>query len=231
MRKCVALLALAGMAGLAQAQTTYNDSTFDVFDNPPDSPYDHMDISSVVVNHDATNIYLTINLRGNADNRDWAKFCVGFDTGAAGGESSNGWGRNVTWSGGQGIDFWVGSWVDGGGGAELRQGAGWSLLAATYNGDTTIAQGFNAGRTERTLTIARSLLGLTGDDTFRFDVITTGGGGGDPGVDHLSNSAQATPGWGTGSTSGDFLTYTIPTPGALALLGLGGLVAARRRRA
>lgn len=229
MRICVmGAIALAGLAQVAAAQVTYNDSTFDVFDNPPDSPYDHLDISSVVVSHDVSNIYFTINVRGNADNRDWAKFCIGIDTGAAGGDAGNGWGRNVSWSG-QGIDFWIGSWVDGGGGAELRGAGGWGLLAATYNGDPTINQSFNGARTERSIVVSRALLGLTGNDAFRFDVITTGGGA-DPGVDHASNAAMATPGWGTTSEAGEFLRYQIPTPGAVALMGLGGLLVGRRRR-
>jgi len=222
-------LALAGLAQVAAAQVTYNDSTFDVFDNPPDAPYDHMDISSVVVSHDASNIYFTINVRGNSETRDWAKFCLGIDTGAAGGDAGNGWGRNVGWNG-QGIDFWIGSWVDGGGGAELRSMPGSGLLAATYNGDTTLGGSQNFPITQRTLFVSRALLGLNGDDTFRFDVVTTGGGGSDPGVDHLSNSQMATPGWGTASTAGEFLSYTIPAPGAAGLLGLGGLMMARRRR-
>ncbi|MDX2131848.1 MAG: hypothetical protein SFY69_07335 [Planctomycetota bacterium] len=227
--RVMGIVALAGLAQVASGQTTYNDSTFDVFDNPPDRAYDHLDISSVTVSHDATNINFTINVRGNADSRDWAKFCVGIDTGAAGGSSTNGWGRNIDWAG-QGIDFWIGSWVDGGGGAELRAAPGWNLLAATYNGDTTIGGSFNSPVTQRTLSVSRALLGLTGNDTFRFDVVTTGGGGGDPGVDHLSVAGLATPGWGTASVAGTFLSYTIPTPGAASLLALGGLLAARRRR-
>lgn len=231
MKMCaIGFVALAGLAQVAGAQVIYTDTSGDNFNSPPDGDYDHMDITSVVVNHDATNLYFTINVRGNAENRDWAKFCIAFDTGAAGGDSGNGWGRNVNWNG-QGIDFWIGSWIDGAGGAELRQASGpWGLLAATYNSDTTIAQGFNGARTQRTLTVARSLLGLTGNDTFRFDVLTTGGGGGDPGVDHLSNLAQASPGWGTASTAGEFLSYTIPAPGGAALLGLAAFLGGRRRR-
>jgi hypothetical protein len=226
--RLLGMVALAGLTQVAAAQVTYNDSSMDVFDNPPDAPYDHLDITSVVVNHDATNIYFTINVRGNSENRDWAKFCIGIDTGAPGGDAGNGWGRNVNWNG-QGIDFWIGSWVDGGGGAELRGAPGWGLLAATYNGDTTVGGSFNSPVTQRTLFVSRSLIGMGGNGTFRFDVITTGGGA-DPGVDHLSNAAMATPGWGTTSVAGDFLSYTIPSPGAMALLGLGGLIVGRSRR-
>jgi hypothetical protein len=81
------------------------------------------------------------------------------------------------------------------------------------------------------ITVSRALMGLNSDQTFTFDVVTTAGGGNDPGVDHLSRGDQATPGWGTASTAGSFLSYTIPAPGAVSVLGLAGLAAARRRRA
>jgi hypothetical protein len=72
-------------------------------------------------------------------------------------------------------------------------------------------------------------LGLSGGQTIYFDVATSGGGN-DPGVDHLSRTDKATSGWGSASTSGDFLAYTpVPTPGAIALLGLAGLAGRRRR--
>jgi hypothetical protein len=79
------------------------------------------------------------------------------------------------------------------------------------------------------MTLSRALMGLTGNGTFTFDVLTTGGGA-DPGVDHLSRADQSTPGWGTTSVAGSFLSYTIPAPGAAGLLALAGLAASRRRR-
>jgi hypothetical protein len=80
-----------------------------------------------------------------------------------------------------------------------------------------------------TWTVSLAALGVGAGQTFYFDIATSGGGN-DPGVDHLSRADQATPGWGTASTSGNFLAYTtVPTPGALALLGLAGLAGRRRR--
>jgi MYXO-CTERM domain-containing protein len=79
-------------------------------------------------------------------------------------------------------------------------------------------------------TISLAAMGLSAGQTFYFDVATSGGGS-DPGVDHLSRSTEATPGWGTASTAGPFLAYTVtPAPGAVALLGVAGLVGTRRRR-
>lgn len=58
-------------------------------------------------------------------------------------------------------------------------------------------------------TFPLSALGVSSGDTIRFDVATSGDDPTHPGVDHLSRSDQATDGWGTPSTSGDFLEYTL----------------------
>jgi hypothetical protein len=226
---CMAALLAAGLAASAQAQMTYGDSQNELFDNG----FAHLDIVSVTVNHDASNIYLDVLLRGDVDATNWGKTCIGINTSGGVNSSGNGWGRNVDWAG-QGIDYWVGSWADDGGsnfGGELRQmtdpaGGGNSLLAATYAGP-----GISGSATGNTIsfTLSRALMGLTGNDTFTFDVLTTGGGA-DPGVDHLSRADQSTPGWGTTSVAGSFLSYTIPAPGAAGLLALAGLAASRRRR-
>ncbi len=232
MKKVLGLLVVAGLASVAQASVTYTDAQNDMFDNG----FAHLDISSVDVSHTASTITFVINVRGSIDagagGSNWGKYCIGIDTGAVGGASDNGWGRNVSW-GSNGIDFWVGAWADNsfpfGMGGELRSQPGGALVDATYTTGTMISG--STATFSQTITLSRAALGLTGDDTFRFDVLSTGGGGGDPGVDHLSRSDLATSDWSVQSTSGDFLSYTIPTPGAAALLGLGGLVAARRRRA
>lgn len=227
--KFAALAALVAAAGVANADVTYTDSQNDLFDNG----FAHLDIASVAVNHDATSVYFTINLRGDVDATTWGKYCIGINTpGSSVNSSGNGWGRNINWNG-TGIDFWAASWADDGGsnfGGELREMTNSgnndnNLLAATYGGPGI--SGTAAG-TQVTFTLSRALLGLNGNDTFLFDVITTGGGN-DPGVDHLSRADLATNGWGETSVSGQFLSYTIPTPGSLALLGLAGLAGRRRR--
>ncbi|HLP85492.1 MAG TPA: hypothetical protein VK157_14180 [Phycisphaerales bacterium] len=233
MKKVLALIAVAGLASAANAAVTYTDTQNDLFDNG----FGHLDITSVDVSHTATTITFEINVRGSIDagagGSNWGKYMIGIDTGAAGGASDNGWTRPITWSGGQGIDFWIGTWADNGFpfgmGGELRSQPGGALLDATYTSGTLISGSTAAFK--QTITVSRAALGLTGNDTFRFDVMSSGGGGGDPGVDHLSVAGLATTDWSVGSTSGTFASYTIPTPGVLALAGIGGLVATRRRRA
>lgn len=232
MKKVFALLAVAGLASAASASVTYTDAQNDLFDNG----FSHLDITDVVVSHTASTITFEINVRGSMDagagGSNWGKYMIGIDTGAAGGASDNGWNRPINWSGGQGIDFWVGTWADGsfpfGMGGELRSQPGGALLDATYTSGLQISGSTQTFK--QIITVSRASLGLTGNDTFRFDVMSSGGGS-DPGVDHLSVAGLATTDWSVASTSGQFLSYTIPTPGALALVGIGGLVAARRRRA
>lgn len=216
--------ALAAACGVSHGDI-YHDATFDLFNNG----FDHLDIVSVEVTHDASNIYFDVTTRGNVSSPNWGKYCIAIDTAAGINDPGNGWARPISWNG-QGIDYWIGSWADGPGfGGELRQMNGFGgnvLLAATYagpgiSGTSTSIQSF---------TVSRALMGLLGNQTFYFDVITTGGGN-DPGVDHLSRADMATPDWSVHSVAGAFLPYTIPAPGAAALLGLAGLMAGRRRRA
>ena len=243
MRKTLtAVAALAMIAGAAQADV-YSDNTGwhvtggDFHDFFFQQSFDHLDIAQVEVTNDASFLYFDITVVGDLDATNWGKYLIGMDTGRVAGTNTGGWTRNIDW--GSGITDFVGSWADDGGsgaGGELHawDGAAWNLTDATYLAGTEI-QGDDSNHAAGTQRIAVSLaaLGLSVGDVVLFDVASTGGGDGDPGVDHLSRADFSTDDWGNGSTSGDYLAYTItpvPAPASAALLGLGGFAAMRRRR-
>lgn len=203
-----------------------------------DAGFFHLDIMGVTVSNDATNLYFDIQMNADLDATNWGKYIVGMDTGANAGDNSTdpgSWNRNVDW--GRGITDFLGTWADDGGsgvGGELRQfdGASWGLTDATYIGGGLIG-GSDANHASgvQSIWVNMAALGLSVGDTVEFDVFSTGGSGGDPGVDHLSRFDESTSDWDVQSVAGQFLSYTIvPTPSSIALLGLGGLAAIRRRR-
>lgn len=230
MRTMTLCAALAATAGLASADV-YNDSTGEIFD----AGFTHLDISSASITNDANFLYISVQTTGDLDAVNWGKYAIGINNGKDASDAGNGWGRNIDWNG-QTITHWSATWADDGGsgaGGEVYNfdGASWVLQGATYNGDANISGDDSqhaAGVQMWALSLAT--LNLVVGDTFTFDIITTGGGN-DPGVDHLSRADQATPFWDTQSVAGEFFSYTVvPAPGAIALVGLGGLVATRRRR-
>ena len=221
--KTIAASILAVLALNAQA-VTYNDATSDIAFGPAT-----LDITSVEVTHNATDLFFTISVNAaSITSPDWGKYTVGFDTAAGGDTSSpvgNPWGRNISMS--SGMDYWVGSWVDGGGGRQLWSYTGsWNLLGAS-------SVGISGGSVNFSVPLAA--LGLSPGSTFNFDVYSTGGDGGNPAVDALGNPNQTVADWGGAYNSGaNVLSYTIPAvpePTALALLGIGAsLIIGRIRR-
>lgn len=242
MKNVLMAVAIASLAGAAHADV-YGDATGshlaggDVHDFFYSQGFDHLDIAQVEVTNDASFIYFDITIAGDIDATNWGKYIIGMDTGANAGDNSTdpgSWNRNVDW--GRGITNFVGSWVDDGGsgaGGELRSfdGMAWNLTDATYLAGTDImASDANHASGIQHIAVSLSALGLSVGDTLEFDVFSSGGGA-DPGVDHLSRSDYATDDWGVQSVAGQFLSYTVvPAPSSLALVGLGGLVAGRRRR-
>ncbi len=227
---------IAMIAGVAQAEV-YTDATNDIHSNIG-SGADILNITQVKVTNDANFIYFAISVTGDLDAVNWGKYVIGMDTGRNAGENSNPWGRNADW--GRGITDFVGSWADAGGsgvGAELfAWNGGWSLTDST-NGAGTEIMGDDADHAAGIQRIAISLaaLGLGNGDVLEFDVFSTGGNGGDAGVDHLSRSDASTDWWTNQSLSGEFLSYTVqvvplPSSAMAGLLGLGGLAAFKRLR-
>ena len=124
--KTIAVSFLAFLALNAQA-VTYGDATGDTFTGAGGGI---LDISSVEVNNTATDLIFKVNVTGNPTATDWGKYMISFDTVAGGDSVGNGWSRPISMSG---MDYWVGSWVDGGNGAEVHKyTASWALQSATY---------------------------------------------------------------------------------------------------
>jgi MYXO-CTERM domain-containing protein len=217
MKSLIALGSALIVAGAANA-AVYNDATGDLFDNS----MTNLDIQSVQVSDNGSNITFSVTTVGF---QNWTKYMIFIDTDPTGGTSSNAWSRPVDLSGAS-IEHFIGGWVD--------QGSNNSQNVTFRNGgwDWGNYETFSSSVSGNTVsyTVSLASLGLSAGSTVYFDVATSGGGN-DPGVDHLSRSTPATPGWGTASTAGAFLAYQVsPAPGAVALLGLAGLAGTRRRK-
>jgi MYXO-CTERM domain-containing protein len=217
MKSLIALGSALIVAGAANA-AVYNDATGDLFDNS----MTNLDIQSVQVSDNGSNITFSVTTVGF---QNWTKYMIFIDSDPTGGTSSNAWSRPVDLSGAS-IEHFIGGWVD--------QGSNNSQNVTFRNGgwDWGNYETFSSSVSGNTVsyTVSLASLGLSAGSTVYFDVATSGGGN-DPGVDHLSRSTPATPGWGTASTAGAFLSYQVsPAPGAVALLGLAGLAGTRRRK-
>jgi len=207
-----------------------------------------LDILGMEVSNNATDITFTLTLNGNISTTDWGNFMIGIATGGTGSATGNGWARPINLSSpAGGMDYWIGSWVNSGGGAQL-----WSYAGGTNGGGTGGAWNqltnnspvFStlAGATSTTsYTLTLSSLGLAPDDVFYFDAYSSGGGGTDSAIDALANPNVSVTDWGqtyTSSTTGTggvgLNSYqVVPEPTTYALLALGALgmagYAARRR--
>ena len=208
-------IALAAITVSTSFADVYTDGSFD---QGPDNS--NLDLTSVEVTNDESNVFFSVTTR---DFADWTKYMVFVDSiddaGADG--NNNGWVRNVE-MGPAGIDYFMGAWVDGGGGTALY---GWDGAWSDSSGGSVV----NVDGAAKTVTMSISLatLGLELGDSLRFEIGTTGGNEGDPATD-LMNGTSAS--WGGVSSFGTLLEYTtVPAPGALSLLVAAGLVARRRR--
>jgi hypothetical protein len=257
MRRSVARLTgfLALAAGLAfipgvASATLYTDPLADNYGGP------EVDINSVSVTNDASNIYFQINLNpaasiGPSANR-YGNYEIGIQSGPGGQTLINGtfgtapadgnpYGNAVGISTGE--NYFIGAFLAGtsfSGGAQLysfNSGTGWSQVGsnATLNQTNTVTP-------ELDFAFPLSALGLSGGSSFNFDVWTTFGSP-QAAYDALDNvgtgSANAPYNAGTtydsatatGSTFGSTsYTVTVPEPASLGLLCLSGLALGARRR-
>jgi hypothetical protein len=220
------LLIVSALAGPSASAATYLDSTGETIFGGI------LDISSVEVNNTATALTFKINLLGDPVATTWGKYLIGIDSTVGGDPVGNGWAKPIGMS--SGMDYFVGSWVDSGNGAEIRNwtGAAWNLQSATYNPNPD-ALAISKDVSSVTLMFDFTGLGLTAGSGFTFDVYTSGGGG-DGAIDALGSLVQTIPGpaWTDYYNSGaNVLSYTItavPEPATGLMLGLGGLLMLRR---
>ena len=238
------IIAVATMVGInsAFAAQTYTDSSTDIGAGIANAG-GTANFLSAEVSNTATDLVFKLNLNGSVAATDWAKFMIGISTSASAlnTPTGNGWNRpiNVNSPNG-GINFWIGSWVDGGGGANMWEytgegtiGGGGTLNEWTSRSGSSLLMSGN----QLTLSVSRASLGLnsTSDVTIYFDAFSSGGGGNDAAIDALSTSTVSMANWGDTTTISTPLSYTvsgIPEPSSTLLMGLGlaGLAVLRRTR-
>ena len=245
--------ALAVSSSLAIQGTTspYSDPAGDISPNVGNGS-GTLDILGMEVTNNATDITFTLTLNGNISTNtggvDWGKFMIGIATGGPGSATGNGWARPINLNSPiGGMDYWIGSWVNAGGGAQL-----WSYVGGTNGGGTggawnqltnnsPVFSTLAGTNSSITYTATLASLGLAVNDVFYFDAYSSGDGGGDSAIDALANPNVSVTNWAgpyTSSTTGDggvgLNSYqVVPEPTTYALLTLGALgvagYAARRR--
>jgi hypothetical protein len=197
-------ISLFSFSSLSQARV-YSDASTDLFDNG----LANLDIISVEVTNDSSNVTFTVTTRGYAD---WTKYLIGIRTPAASSSSSttgNAWSRPHTYS--QGVNYFIGSWLDSGSGIQLVHyvNSAWDWSSTTGASLDMTQTGLN----KVVFTASLAALGVTAGDTIKFDVGTSGDDGNGI-IDALSTSSLTTTNWQTASTAGALLSYTTIDPNA-----------------
>ena len=217
MRTLCCSVAILGLSGSLFADY-YADEVGDIFD----PGLTNLDLVGAELTNTDTELIVSMDFVDLG--ADWGKYLFMIDRVGHDGQSmTNPWERTISTPGG--IDGFLGSWIDGGGGAltyMTDESAGWIDTAGAgldidWEGDRI------------TYTIALTSLGLSVGDSFTFEVATTGGNNGDPAID-LLGTGDVQPGWGGGSASPMVNSYTVvPAPGAICLALVLGRSTRRRR--
>jgi hypothetical protein len=241
------LIGLVGFAQAAITATNYNDSIGDI-DPGISTGGGTLDIVGMEVSNTATDINFKLTVNGNLATTDWGKFMIGIATGKTDGTlTGNGWGRPISLSYDNdpfaaqivGMNYWIGSWVDAGGGSNFQS---YNNTSSSWSAPTSLASfSVTSGATSDILySVSLTSLGLTAGDSFYFDAYSSGGGGADSAIDSLANPNVTISSWGDSYTSyataalgpglNSYTITAIPEPSASLLLVLGAAGLLRRRR-
>ena len=248
----IAVFALGSAAfGAEGATSPYTDAIGDI-DSGIGTGGGTLDITGMEVSNTATDINFKLTVNGDVSTTDWGKFMIGIGSynSPLGEITGNGWNRPINlqytpdgFPTPGGMDYWIGSWVDSGGGAQL-----WTYVGGTTGGGTGGAWSgpaplgsfsFTAGATsEISYTLPLASLGLALGNQFTFDAYSSGGGGSDTAIDALANPNVAVTSWGETYTSkpvtfggGGLNSYTVtavPEPATWAAMAVAGVAAAGR---
>jgi len=199
------VLGLASFLNFSAQARVYSDASSDLFDNG----LANLDITSVEVTNDASNITFTVTTRGY-DN--WTKYLIGIRTAAASSSSTTGnaWSRPASYA--EGINFQIAAWVDGA--TPTAQYIAYTSGAWNWGASTTATMDLTQTAANKvSWTVSLASLGLVLGETIKFDAGTSGDDG-NGFIDALSTSNLTTTGWQTASTGGPLLSYTTIDPNA-----------------
>jgi len=218
------LCAVLGLASFlnfsAQAQmSVITDATGEISPNLGTTGDGTLDIVKMEVGDTATDVVFRLTVNGNVSTTGWGKFMIGIANGkggATGGtKSGNGWNRPINLDAGTigGMTHWIGTWVDGGNGANFftYTGSAWTETAATYSGNFPGFSVVAGAQSVITYTMPKASLGVVNGDTIRFDAYSSGGGDPDSAVDALANPSTSITSWGQTYTSSgaNLASYTL----------------------
>jgi len=191
-----AVCLMFGLAFTGRADV-YPDTTGELFTTGAQQ----LDITSVTVTSNTTNIFFTINLAGNPQATNWGSYAIALDTGAGGATNGNGSGAAISFP--PGIKYWVNCL--GWGSPQLWQynsgTAAWTNLGGATFANTTNSV---------SLAVSYASVGLTNGQSFKFDAYTFSGTGG--AVDDLANPAEASTYWSIPYTNSLMEIYPNPAP-------------------
>jgi hypothetical protein len=240
----IAVFALGSAAFGAEGSTSpYTDASGDI-DASINSGNGTLDILGMEVSNTATDLNFKLTVNGNISTTDWGNFMIGIGSYNLpfGTTTGNGWNRPINlqytpdgFPTPAGMDYWIGSWVNSGGGAQL-----WTWDGAAWTGPASLTSySFTSGTTsDINYTVSLSALGLSPNDQFTFDAYSSGNGNNDTAIDALANPNVAVTGWNETYTSkpvtfggGGLNSYTVtavPEPATWAIAAVAGVAAAGR---